>query len=268
MDRTQLILSLFPGIDLLGKGFEAEGFCVVRGPDKLWGGDIREFHPIAGRFDGIIGGPPCQDFSGMNRNPGNYGFAMLDEYIRVVGEAKPDWWLMENVARVPDIAINGYQVQRFDLNARECGLRQSRLRHFQFGSQRGLVLVPQRIKLILGPVETICLASEGLTPNRRDFADFCELQGLPRDFDLDLSTGAKYKAVGNGVPIPMARVIARAIRAAEIGIGDVRLCLCGCGRIVAGHKIMATDGCRKRMERRRKRDCARLLISSTVTVLA
>lgn len=26
--ESQLVLSLFPGIDLLGRGFEAEGFCV------------------------------------------------------------------------------------------------------------------------------------------------------------------------------------------------------------------------------------------------
>src|SRR2546430_12673163 len=37
--------------------------CVVRGPDLLWGGDIRRFHPPAGKFDGVIGGPPCQLFS-------------------------------------------------------------------------------------------------------------------------------------------------------------------------------------------------------------
>ena len=48
------ILSLFPGIDLLGRGFELEGFCVAPGPDLLWGGDIRSFHPPAGRFDGAI----------------------------------------------------------------------------------------------------------------------------------------------------------------------------------------------------------------------
>ena len=59
----QLILSLFPGIDLLGQGFEAEGYCVVRGPDRLWGGDIQDFHCFSGRFDGVIGGPPCQDFT-------------------------------------------------------------------------------------------------------------------------------------------------------------------------------------------------------------
>lgn len=33
-----MILSLFPGIGLLDMAFEEEGFCVVRGPDLLWGG--------------------------------------------------------------------------------------------------------------------------------------------------------------------------------------------------------------------------------------
>lgn len=62
-----LVLSLFPGIGLLDRAFEAEGFTVVRGPDVIWGGDIREFHPPAGKFDGIIGGPPCQMFSSLAR---------------------------------------------------------------------------------------------------------------------------------------------------------------------------------------------------------
>lgn len=29
----RFVLSLFPGIDVLGLGFEHEGFVVVRGPD-------------------------------------------------------------------------------------------------------------------------------------------------------------------------------------------------------------------------------------------
>jgi DNA (cytosine-5)-methyltransferase 1 len=55
-----LVLSLFPGIGLLDRAFEMEGFCIVRGPDLLWGGDVKTFHPPKGRIDGIIGGPPCQ----------------------------------------------------------------------------------------------------------------------------------------------------------------------------------------------------------------
>jgi DNA (cytosine-5)-methyltransferase 1 len=61
--KPQLVLSLFPGIGLLDMAFEEAGFCVVRGPDVLFGGDIRRFHPLPGRFDGVIGGPPCQWFS-------------------------------------------------------------------------------------------------------------------------------------------------------------------------------------------------------------
>ena len=41
------ILSLFPGGDLLGRSFEevfGEEAMIVRGPDKLWGGDIKRFH--------------------------------------------------------------------------------------------------------------------------------------------------------------------------------------------------------------------------------
>ena len=100
----RLILSIFPGIDLLGRAFEEQGFCVVRGPDLLWGGDIRQFHPPANAFWGVIGGPPCQDFSRLRRDePTGYGLEMLAEFIRVVTEANPEWWLMENVDRVPTV---------------------------------------------------------------------------------------------------------------------------------------------------------------------
>lgn len=50
---SALVLSLFPGVGLLDMAFEAEGFTVVRGPDLLWGGDIRRFHAPAGRFEGF-----------------------------------------------------------------------------------------------------------------------------------------------------------------------------------------------------------------------
>jgi len=87
-----LVLSLFPGIGLLDRAFEEAGFCLVRGPDRLWGGDIRRFHSPAGVFWGVLGGPPCQEFSGLLRTePSGYGLAMLKEYARVVTEAQPEW---------------------------------------------------------------------------------------------------------------------------------------------------------------------------------
>lgn len=110
-----------PGIDLLGRAFEAEGFCVVRGPDPLYGGDIRSFFPGPGWIDGLIGGPPCPDFSAALRTePTGYGLEMIGEYVRVVRA-------MENVPRVPDIEIEGYRIQRIDLEARECGCVHGRI---------------------------------------------------------------------------------------------------------------------------------------------
>jgi len=245
----ELVLSIFPGIDLLGRGFEDEGFSVVRGPDLLWGGDIRRFYVPSDRFDGVIGGSPCQDFSGANRNPTGYSLEMLKEFERVVNEAHPKWFLLENVPRVPDVVVSGYFVQRLDLNARECGMRQFRLRHFQFGTLDGSVISPVRVPFVGSP-ERIALASEGNKKDRRTWADFCELQGLPRDFDLSMSVIEKYRAVGNGVPVPMARVLARAVLNRVLS-QSLSLCVCGCGRVVGGRQVMALPACRKRMQRRR-----------------
>lgn len=63
------VLSVFPGIDLFGKGFESVGYTVYRGPDPLFGSHIESFHPAADLFEGVIGGSPCQDFSAARRSP-------------------------------------------------------------------------------------------------------------------------------------------------------------------------------------------------------
>jgi hypothetical protein len=76
---------------------------------------------------------------------------------------------------------------------------------------------------------------------------------------------AKYKAVGNGVPIHMARVLADAVINRHQN-SDVTLCRCGCGRRVAGRQVMATPACRKRMERGR-RDAAAARFAGPVTVI-
>ena len=145
---SDVVLSLFPGIGLLDRAFEEEGFCVVRGPDKLWGGDVKRFHPPAGVFAGVIGGPPCQSFSklvnliraqGHEPRFGN----LIPEFERVVAEAVPAWFLMENVPDAPVPAINGYQVHTQRLNNRWVpdgngyGGEQHRLRVFSFGSRDG-----------------------------------------------------------------------------------------------------------------------------------
>ncbi len=249
-------LSVFSGIDLLGMAFEAEGFCVVSAGDLVFGRDVRRFRPPPGVFAGVIGGPPCQDFSAARRGApifDGYGAAMLAEFVRVVSDAAPEWFLMENVARVPDICVPGYRMQRIDLDARECGSQQRRLRHFQWGSRSGLVLTVTR-QAMTGPAKPTCLASDGR--RKGDWAEFCERQGLPSGFDLpSFIKEGKWRAVGNGVPLPMGRAMAQAVKAARPW-HSVRLCACGCDREVTGRQILATVACRQRSSRRLRRAAA------------
>ena len=247
-----LVLSLFPGVGLLDMAFEQSGLCVVRGPDLIFGGDIRKFNAPAGHFTGIIGGPPCQNFSRANRNKDfNAGMELVNEYLRVVRDAEPEWFLMENVAGSPDVTMPGYVTQRFTLDASHVGSEQHRLRKFHFGHRPGTrELVIKRDWSCHS--EPTCMASEGKRVGRRAWARFCELQGLPSGYDLPgFTVMEKYRAVGNGVPLPMGLALAQAIVARDRNVTPHRVCECGCGQFVTGRARLAGEACRKREQRRR-----------------
>jgi DNA (cytosine-5)-methyltransferase 1 len=238
-----LILSLFPGIGLLDRGFEDAGFCVVRGPDLIFGGDIRSFNVPPNNFDGVIGGPPCQDFSKARRiAPTGNGLEMIEHYERIVLQAEPDWWLAENVPSVPDMKITGYSWQRLDINAYDFGSKQRRLRHIQFGTNDQTGLILERNTTQLG-VSTV------LANDERPISELAELQGLPIDFNIPSFTrGALSAAIGNGVPYPMALALAYAVINRK---PQINMCACFCGRSVDGRKKYATGACRKRAFDRR-----------------
>jgi len=144
---VNLVLSLFPGIGLLDRAFEEEGFTVVRGPDPLWGGDIRRFHVPAGRFDGIIGGPPCQHWTRLmflNPNAGKGMGWVVDEFARIVEDAQPDWFLMEEVLFAPMPLVPGYHIYDVVLSDDEVGGVQPRTRRLSFGTHDGKMLFVQR----------------------------------------------------------------------------------------------------------------------------
>jgi len=236
-----LVLSLFPGVGLLDRAFEDEGFCVVRGPDLLWGGDIRRFSVPVGRFDGIIGGPPCQFASQMRHiNGGTRAINQIPEFERVVAEAQPDWFLMENVPEAPLPSVAGYRVAEQLVRDHWCGGETMRLRRFSFGSYGDRRFRVETLALHRPDPEPAALASGGNDPTKSPaerradrrrkgghglshmgfktsavFRDHCRLQGLPPDFDLPgFTVEAKIRAVGNGVPYAMGRAVARAVRAA------------------------------------------------------
>lgn len=243
-----LILSIFPGIDLLGRAFEEADCCVVRGPDVLWGGDVRRFHPPAGRFDGVIGGPPCQAFSSLrhiikaNGHRPRFG-NLIPEFERVVAEARPAWWLMENVKDAPIAVVPGYAVWSTLLNNRQLGEKQNRVRRWTFGvpGSRYKVLMIDTQLWEHPEFEYAALCGHGGTLARVDRrrvgkpdsvreyrrATFClgknvksaavfetlkHSQGLPETFDLPgMTVEGKCRAVGNGVPMAMGRALTKAV---------------------------------------------------------
>lgn len=250
-----LVLSLFPGIGLLDMAFEEEGFCVVRGPDLLWGGDIRRFHPPAGLFCGVIGGPPCQAFSRLRHIVEANGFKvapnLIPEYERVVAEAAPDWFVMENVPAAPEPIIDGYKVSPIMLADHWCGGETSRLRRFSFGTRDGRALHVETVALPRAdpfpavtcdsrevPVQMLAggkrkRATGGLTSSlsRRGVPgetvgralsvdEMASRQGVPADFITGLrehgafTVQALRKGVGNGVPLALGRAVAKAVRRA------------------------------------------------------
>ncbi len=242
-----LVLSLFPGIGLLDRAFEEEWpeICLVRGPDLLWGGDVRTFHVPVGKFDGVIGGDPCQAFSPLRHmvayTHGESAVAdnLLPEYERIVREAQPSWFLRENSPFAPDPMVPGYQVHRLVLNNRWLGEVQNRKRAFWFGTRDGQKLTID-VALFESPQYERCVIANGAKEGavirldrggrtrparkqtlpgnlpRRSVQQCCELQGLPPDF-LDkapFTVEGKYRVIGNGVPLPMGRAIARAVKQA------------------------------------------------------
>lgn len=230
-----LVLSLFPGIGLLDMAFEEEGFCVVRGPDLLWGGDVHRFHPPAGKFDGVIGGPPCQSFSPL-ANIGKPAHGnLIPEYERVVTEAAPSWFVMENVRGAPLPAVPGYRVSSQLLNNRWLGEEQNRLRRISFGTLSGAALHVSQVPLESvtwkaavtsangGERRSHCNKRTGGKIHRYSVEDALETQGLPRDFFGEcrhsanrspFTRDAQLRMVANGVPLPMGRAIAKAVKAA------------------------------------------------------
>lgn len=232
-----LVLSLFPGIGMLDQAFEEEGFCVVRGPDLFWGGDIHDFHPPEGKFDGVIGGPPCQAFSRLRRvfdlpDAPN----LIPEFERCVAEARPDWFLMEMVPEGPLPEIDGYEV--FDRCIKDVwvGGDTMRMRRFSFGTTDGRRFEVEQLALH-NPEPYPAVTASGSTwvpvanggsgkpkttrgriygAKTKAFFDEAKVaQGLPEDFDLPgMTVRGKIRAIGNGVPIPMGRAIAKAVKEA------------------------------------------------------
>lgn len=169
------LISLFSGCGGLDLGFERAGFDIpvanefdkkiwetfkVNHPKtKLIEGDVRQITRkdmdpyIEGEIDGIIGGPPCQSWSeaGSLKGIEDARGQLFFDYIRILTEFKPKFFLAENVSgmlanRHSDAVQNilklfddaGYDVTLTLVNAKDYGVAEERKRVFYIGFRKDL----------------------------------------------------------------------------------------------------------------------------------
>lgn len=142
----------------------AETFNVNHKGVKLLRKDIKDVH--SNDFSGldrrepliVFGGPPCQGFSTSNRknrNLSNENNWLFEEYLRLIGEIKPEWIVFENVKGILDTENGyffdkivssfedyGYCTSWFVLNSADYGIPQVRNRLFIIGSLEGIKVPP------------------------------------------------------------------------------------------------------------------------------
>lgn len=115
------ILSLFDGISCARVALERAGIPVetyyasevdkyaMEVSRKNWRsiiqvGDVKEYHNFYGGIDLLIGGSPCQDLSIAKKNrKGLDGerSGLFWEYVRILNEVKPKYFILENVNSMP-----------------------------------------------------------------------------------------------------------------------------------------------------------------------
>ena len=170
---SEQVCELFCGAGGMGLGF-SQHFNVVEAVDisrdavRTYGAnhpetdarrrDVRDLSGTRGDFDGItgiIGGPPCQAWSRRNirQTPDDPRATLLDEYMRIVEEARPQWFVLENVVTVPKAAKQrvidrakglGYHVTSACLNAADYGAAQTRRRWIAIGCRGRTILEPRK----------------------------------------------------------------------------------------------------------------------------
>ncbi len=167
-----VVVSLFSGAGGLDLGFKKAGFQIVWANeyDKSIGKTIQANFPRTvldqrsivsipsaevPDCDGIIGGPPCQSWSeaGARRGINDHRGQLFFEYIRLLRDKQPKFFLAENVSGLlfkrNSTALEnilgefdrvGYHVEKFLLNAADYNVPQDRERVIIVGYQKSLGL--------------------------------------------------------------------------------------------------------------------------------
>ena len=163
------LVSLFSGAGGLDLGFEKAGFEIIAANEfdkTIWETYQRNHTALLiekdicqitsneiPECDGIIGGPPCQSWSeaGSLKGIDDPRGKLFFEYIRILNEKKPKFFLVENVrgmmskrhvnavdSIIKEFKSAGYDVSIKLLNANDYGVPQDRKRVFYIGFRSDL----------------------------------------------------------------------------------------------------------------------------------
>lgn len=224
------MLSVCPGLGLLDRAFEAAGFTVVRGPDALWGGDVRAFHVPSGVFVGVIGGPPCQRYSksrelrtGWDHSlPEAERVDLVPDFVRICEEARPRFVVMENVPPLHGHEAIPHDWTRQVLRDWDCGGLTNRSR--SIWTWPFIVLCPPtrpgRAALSVmastykrGSSSSQYVKDKSFLPGDLPLAEYARLQGCEEVGEaLEAHGFSRQSAVtmlGNGVPFALGSYVAR-----------------------------------------------------------
>ncbi|WP_426940075.1 DNA cytosine methyltransferase [Pseudarthrobacter sp. S6] len=139
--------------------YAAATFAQNHNAARVFAGGIEEWldEGLVPQADVIIGGPPCQGFSGLGKQD------VLDErnflwrkYAETIIRARPKYFVVENVRQFltspqfaefeswtsPGEPLQDYELQPLLLNAADFGAYQARTRTIVIGRRRGLAEIP------------------------------------------------------------------------------------------------------------------------------
>jgi len=175
----------------------ADTFRLNHNYTELFNADIRKVEGSSFALDRnepvvIFGGPPCQGFSTSNqknRDLNNESNWLYREYLRLVGEVKPDWVVFENVKGLLETESGffldavldgfkklGYKTSHFILNSADYGVPQKRNRLFVVASLHG-VEVSAPAPTVTKPVtvgdalKDLPELENGDAPDHKEYAD-------------------------------------------------------------------------------------------------
>jgi DNA (cytosine-5)-methyltransferase 1 len=139
----------------------------------------------------------------------------IPEYARCVNEARPDWYVMENVPAAPAPETPDYHLVSRIWNNRWSGGEQHRERRFTFGSLSPASFHIEGVALeAVGYVPAVISTGQAGKGGPRSSVEAMAIaQGLdPARFENSpFTTTELRRAIANGVPLPMGRAVAAAV---------------------------------------------------------